>query len=71
MKEFAFKVNVIAQVRVIAADESSARQVVPSIIEAPNPAEITLANQGNAVLWDPAVTAVDFFLAKEIRIASS
>jgi len=25
MKEFAFKVNVIAQVRVIAADESSAR----------------------------------------------
>jgi hypothetical protein len=56
---------------VIAADESSARQVVPSVIGAPNPAEITLANQGNAVLWDPAVTAVDFFLDKEIRIASS
>ena len=71
MKEFAFKVNVIAQVRVIAADESSARQVVPSVIGAPNPAEITLTNQGNAVLWDPAVTAVDFFLDKEIRIASS
>ena len=71
MKEFAFEVKLIAQLRVSALDESSARRIVPSILGSPGLTEITLANQGNAVLWDPAVTAVDFFLDKEIRIASS
>jgi len=71
MKEFAFKVNLTARVRVIADDESSARQAVPSILGAPNSADITLANQGSEILWDATVISVDFFLDKEIRIASS
>ena len=35
MKEFAFKVNVIAQVRVIAADESSARKLFQASLKRP------------------------------------
>ena len=71
MKEFAFKVNLTARVRVIADDESSARQVVPSILGAPSSADITLANQGSEILWDAAINSIDFFLDKEIRLVSS
>ena len=71
MKEFAFEVKIIAQVRVRAADEDSARRVVPSVLGAPGLTEITLANQSNEILWDAAVTAIDFFLDKEIRLVSS
>ena len=71
MKEFAFEVKLLAEVRVSALDESSARRVVPSILGAPGLTEITLANQSNAVLWDAVVTAVDFSVVKEIRLVSS
>ena len=50
MKEFAFEVKLIAQLRVSALDESSARRIVPSILGSPGLTEITLANQSNAVL---------------------
>src|SRR5262245_38555542 len=42
MKDFAFKVNLVAVVRVRAADESVARQVVPDVLGAPSTVEIGL-----------------------------
>ena len=70
MKEFAFEVGLIARVRVRAADEASARRVVPSVLAAPGSAEITLANDGNAALWgsDAVVTAVDFIVDRKVKL---
>jgi hypothetical protein len=34
VKDFAFKVNLVALVRVQAADKSVARQVIPTVLEA-------------------------------------
>jgi hypothetical protein len=45
MKDFAFKVNLVALVRVRAADESVARKVVPTVLGAPSTVEIGLANE--------------------------
>ena len=45
MSEFTFKVNLIAVVRVRAADESVARQVVPTVLGTPGTVEIGLANE--------------------------
>ena len=42
-----FRVNLVAVVRVRAADETVARQVVPTVLGAPGTAEIGLANQNN------------------------
>lgn len=64
MKDFAFKVNLVALVRVQAADESVARQVIPTVLEAPGSAEIQLANQNNLGSGrDAAVTSIDFSIA--------
>ena len=61
MKDFEFKVNIVAVVRVRAADESVARQVVPEVLGAPSTAEIELANQNvRATGRDATVTGVDF-----------
>ena len=62
MRDFEFKVNVVAVVRVRAADESIARQVVPTVLGAPSTVEIGLANQNNvrATGRDATVTSVDF-----------
>src|SRR5262245_28170067 len=61
MKDFEFKVNLVAVVRVLAADESVARQAVPEVLGAPSTAEIRLANQnGRATGRDATVTSVDF-----------
>jgi Arc/MetJ family transcription regulator len=62
MRDFEFKVNLMAVVRVRAADESVARQVVPDVLGAPSTAEIGLANQNNvrATGRDATVTSVDF-----------
>ncbi len=69
-KEFAFEVGLLARVRVRAANESSARQVVPSVIGAPGAHEIALANEGNGALWDcdVVVTSVDFFADGKIKL---
>ena len=48
MEDFAFKVNLVAVVRVRADDESVARKVVPTVLGAPGTAEIRLANENNA-----------------------
>jgi hypothetical protein len=60
MKDFEFKVNLVAVVRVRAADERVARQVVPTVLGAPGATEINLANQNNAATGrDATVTSVD------------
>jgi hypothetical protein len=61
VKDFIFKVNFVAVVQVRAADENSARQVVPTVLGAPGNAEIGLANQNNAATGhDARVTDVNF-----------
>ena len=61
MKDFAFKVNLVAVVRVRADDESVAREVVPMVLGAPGSVEIRLANEKNAAKGHHAtVTDVDF-----------
>jgi hypothetical protein len=60
-RESVFKVNLIAVVRVRAADESVAREVIPTVLRAPGNAEMGVANQNNAATGrDAAVTSVDF-----------
>jgi hypothetical protein len=61
MKDFVFKVNLVAVVHVRAADESAARKVVPTVLGAPGTLEIALANQNNAAVGHHAtITDVDF-----------
>jgi hypothetical protein len=48
VKDFIFKVNLVAVARVRAANENIARQVVPTVLGAPGNAEIAMANQNNA-----------------------
>jgi hypothetical protein len=61
MSDFAFKVNLVAVVRVRAADENAARRVIPTVLGAPGAAEIGLANQNNAAVGlDAVILDVDF-----------
>ena len=61
MSDFAFKVNLVAVVRVRAADENTARSVVLTVLGAPGAAEIGLANQNNAAVGlDAMIVDVDF-----------
>jgi hypothetical protein len=61
MEDFTFKVNLVAVVRVRAADESVARKIVPTVLGAPGTGEIRLANENNAASGHHAtVTDVDF-----------
>ena len=61
MKDFGFKVNLVAVVRVRADDESIARKVVPTVLGAPDTVEIGLANENHAATGCHAtVTDVDF-----------
>ena len=69
MKGFAFEVGLIARVRVRAAHEATARQVVPSVLAAPGSFEITLANENNVARWGgkAVVTGVDFIAGAELE----
>jgi|EndMetStandDraft_8_1072994.scaffolds.fasta_scaffold105277_2 hypothetical protein len=61
MSDFAFEVNIIAVVRVRAADENVALKVVPTVLGAPADVEIRLANENNAALGHHAIISnVDF-----------
>jgi hypothetical protein len=65
MRDFEFKVNLVAVVRVRAADERVARQVVPDVLGAPGSAEIGLANQNvRAMGREATVTGVDFSIGQ-------
>jgi hypothetical protein len=60
-KEFAFKVSLVAVVRVRADDESAACKIVPTVLGSPGTAEIRLANENNAATGCyAAITDVDF-----------
>ena len=68
MKDFAFKVNLVAVVRVRADDESVARKVVPTVLGAPGTVEIGMANENNAARGHHAtVTDVDFFSIGSVK----
>ena len=59
--EYAFKVKLVAVVRVRAANETEARRVLPSILSSPGTVDIKVANENNAALGvDALVTDVDF-----------
>ena len=61
MKDFAFKVNLVAVVRVRADDESVARKIVPTVLGAPGTVEIRLTNENIAATGrDATITDVDF-----------
>jgi hypothetical protein len=64
MKTFVFETTVDAVVRVLAADEDSARKVVPTVLGAPGTIEIALANEANTATGQHArVTDVSFSIA--------
>jgi hypothetical protein len=61
LERFVFRVNLVATVRVLAADETDARKVVPSVLLSPGPDEVRVANDNNAGMgWDATITAVDY-----------
>src|SRR5262245_54093924 len=61
MKDFAFKLDLVAVVRVRAEHESVARKVVPAVVQTPSALEIALANKNNAATGqDAQVTDVSF-----------
>jgi hypothetical protein len=61
MSEFAFEVNIVAVVRVHAADKNVAREAVSTVLGAPAVAEIRLANENNAASGHHAtISNVDF-----------
>ena len=61
MRDFAFKVNLVAVVRVRAGDESVPRKLVPTVLGPPGIVEVRLANENNAAAGRHAtITDVDF-----------
>jgi hypothetical protein len=61
MADFSFEAKLVTVVRVRAADENVAREVVPTVLRAPGTVELRLANEGNAAIFkDAIVTNVDF-----------
>ena len=72
MKDFTFKVDLVAVVRVRADDESIARKVVPTVLGAPGTADIRLANENYAATGRHAtVTDVDFSIGSVKPFAKS
>jgi hypothetical protein len=63
MGDFVFEVDLVATVRVRAAAENVAREVIPTVVNAPSTDEIKLANENNVVTGPghhATVTDVDF-----------
>jgi hypothetical protein len=61
MGEFVFKASINAVVRVRAADENTARKVVPTVLGAPGTVELRIANEAQAAVGrDANVINVDF-----------
>jgi hypothetical protein len=64
MRDFAFKIDLVAMVRVRASDEKAARKIVPTVLRAPDTTELRLANENNTGQGQIAtVTDVDFSIA--------
>jgi ABC-type transporter lipoprotein component MlaA len=72
MSEFTFRVNLVAVVRVRAANESVARLVVPTVLGASGSIEIASVHQNNVLLGrDAVVTGVDFSMIGPIKSSKS
>jgi hypothetical protein len=69
MDDFVFQVELKAVVRVRAANESVAREVVPTVLGPPSSAEIALANQSNVLVMGrrATVASVDFSTVGPIK----
>ena len=67
--EYAFKVKLVAVVRVRAANETEARRVLPSVLSSPGTVDIKVANENNAALGvDALVTDVDFAIEESAAL---
>ncbi len=67
--EYAFKVKLVAVVRVRAANETVARRVLPSVLSSPGTVDIKVANENNAALGvDALVTDVDFAIEESAAL---
>ncbi len=67
MRTFAFKTTIDAVVRVPAADEDSARKAVPTVLAAPDIADIRIANENATGLGiDAVIDDVNFNSASDL-----
>jgi hypothetical protein len=67
MRTFAFKTTIDAVVRVQAADEDSARKAVPTVLAAPDIADIRIANENATGLGiDAVIDDVNFNSASDL-----
>jgi hypothetical protein len=69
MDEYVYEVTLRAVVRVRAADEETARKVVPTVLGAPGTIEIKLANENNQAVGRAAdVIDVDFVQDSDAKV---
>jgi hypothetical protein len=67
--EYAFRVKLVAVVRVRAADETAARRALPSVLSPPGTVDIKVTNENNAALGvDALVTDVDFSIEENATL---
>ncbi len=67
--EYAFKVKLVAVVRVRAADETVARRALPSVLSPPGTVDIKVTNENNAALGvNAVVTDVDFSIEENATL---
>jgi hypothetical protein len=67
MRTFAFKTTIDAVVRVQGADEDSARKAVPTVLAAPDIADIRIANENATGLGiDAVIDDVNFNSASDL-----
>jgi hypothetical protein len=67
--EYAFKVKLVAVVRVRAADETVARRALASVLSPPGTVDIKVTNENNAALGvNAVVTDVDFSIEESARL---
>jgi hypothetical protein len=66
--EYAFKVKLVAVVRVV-ANETVARRALPSVLNPPGTVDIMVTNENNAALGvDAHVTDVDFSIEENATL---
>jgi hypothetical protein len=67
--EYAFRVKLVAVVRVRAADETVAHRALPSVLSPPGTVDIKVTNENNAALGVNAlVTDVDFSIEENATL---
>lgn len=67
--EYAFKVKLVAVVRVRAANETVARRALPSVLSPPGTVDIKVTNENNAALGvNAVVTDVDFSIEENATL---